>query len=235
MVWPGQLPSLRLNLYNVVLVLDLSRPSALGFLANAVHNLVQRGFPVRWGMVPALDGGDECGYSHVYICLCEEIVLTLAYCSGEDGETCVLGVRTPRAGYHHRVPHTRMSLNVPLHTSKLLRILPTSQIARTAVTPVSPSHPASSMPNPGPTLDWTLVEAEFYSVAGADADFAGIVAGTDERIKVEIDAAAHYAKRLSADLESAPYGHIFVNGKHFDLDEVGDMRLFLPSIASCVY
>ena len=106
MVWPGQLPSLRLNLYNVVLVLDLSRPSALGFLANAVHNLVQRGFPVRWGIVPALDGGDECGYSHVYMCICEKLVLTLASCSGEDGETCVLDDRECRPRCNQAVPRT---------------------------------------------------------------------------------------------------------------------------------
>ena len=235
MVWPGQLPSLRLNLYNVVLVLDLSRPSALGFLANAVHNLVQRGFPVRWGVVPALDGSDECEFPRVDHCDGKDVVLIPVFCSGEDGKSRVLGIRTPRPRCHHRVPYTRTSSNVPLHTSALLRILPTSQIARTAVTPVSPSHPASSTPSSGPTLDWSLVEAEFYSVAGADADFAGIVAGTDEQMKVQIDAAAHYAKRLSADLESAPYGHIFVNGKHFDLDEVSIMREFLPSIASCVH
>ncbi|KAH7929980.1 glycosyltransferase family 24 protein [Leucogyrophana mollusca] len=56
---PAQLFSpllqLRLNLVNVVLVLDLSNPRSLVFLANQVENVVNRGFPLRWGLVPAVE------------------------------------------------------------------------------------------------------------------------------------------------------------------------------------
>lgn len=61
MLYPGQLPSLRLNLFNVVLVLDLGAPNGLGFVANAVVPLIARGFPFRFGVVPAVESEDgEC-------------------------------------------------------------------------------------------------------------------------------------------------------------------------------
>ena len=58
MLYPGQLPSLRLNMYNIVLVLDLSQTSALNFIAGAVSPLISRGFPFRFGVVPAVETVD---------------------------------------------------------------------------------------------------------------------------------------------------------------------------------
>ena len=58
MLYPGQLPSLRLNMHQAVLVLDLARPSSLQFLAGGVQSLVSRGFPVRWGVVPNVENED---------------------------------------------------------------------------------------------------------------------------------------------------------------------------------
>lgn len=55
MPYPGQLPSLRLNLFNIVLVLDLSKTSALNFMGAAISPLIMRGFPFRWGVVPAVE------------------------------------------------------------------------------------------------------------------------------------------------------------------------------------
>jgi UDP-glucose:glycoprotein glucosyltransferase len=48
----GQLPGIRLNLFNTVLVLDLSQTSNLNVLAGAVFSIIQRNFPVRFGVVP---------------------------------------------------------------------------------------------------------------------------------------------------------------------------------------
>ena len=49
MLYPGQLPSLRLNLFTVVLVLDLSAPNSLMFVPNAVVPAAETG-----------DGDGEC-------------------------------------------------------------------------------------------------------------------------------------------------------------------------------
>ncbi|EIW78230.1 glycosyltransferase family 24 protein [Coniophora puteana RWD-64-598 SS2] len=46
---------IRANIINTVLVLDLSSPSSLAFLSNQVEGIVARGYPVRWGLVPAVE------------------------------------------------------------------------------------------------------------------------------------------------------------------------------------
>ena len=44
-------------------------------------------------------------------------------------------------------------------------------------------------------------------------------AGGDAAVEAHVDAARAYAKRLAADKDSAPHGHVFVNGVHFALDD----------------
>ncbi|KAJ7809887.1 hypothetical protein B0H14DRAFT_1493534 [Mycena olivaceomarginata] len=51
-LYPGQFHNIRLNLFNIVLVLDLSHPAALHTLTGAVANIVARGLPFRFGVVP---------------------------------------------------------------------------------------------------------------------------------------------------------------------------------------
>lgn len=43
---------MKLNLFNVVLVLDLSQTTSLSFIAGPVANIINRGFPLRFGVVP---------------------------------------------------------------------------------------------------------------------------------------------------------------------------------------
>jgi hypothetical protein len=54
-LYPGQAPSIRRNMYNVVLVFDLARPSSLRFITNTLSMLVDRLFPVRFGIVPIVE------------------------------------------------------------------------------------------------------------------------------------------------------------------------------------
>lgn len=54
-VYPGQFHSVRQNLVNVVLVVDLSKTSSLHFLAAPVNNIITRGFPIRFGVVPDVE------------------------------------------------------------------------------------------------------------------------------------------------------------------------------------
>ena len=42
-------------MYNVVLVFDLARPSSLRFITNTLSMLIDRLFPVRFGIVPIVE------------------------------------------------------------------------------------------------------------------------------------------------------------------------------------
>lgn len=42
-------------MYNVVLVFDLARPSTLRFITNTLSMLIDRMFPVRFGIVPIVE------------------------------------------------------------------------------------------------------------------------------------------------------------------------------------
>ncbi|KAJ7057937.1 UDP-glucose:glycoprotein glucosyltransferase-domain-containing protein [Mycena amicta] len=50
-LYPGQFHNIKLNLFNIVLVLDLSQSSSLNMVAS-VANIINRNFPFRFGVVP---------------------------------------------------------------------------------------------------------------------------------------------------------------------------------------
>lgn len=52
------LPSVKLNLFNVVLVLDLSQSSSLSFMVGPMANIIDRNFPLRFGVVPIVETED---------------------------------------------------------------------------------------------------------------------------------------------------------------------------------
>ena len=57
-MFPGQFPSVRRNLFNIVLVLDLSKPSSLYLLGGTIFNIIERGIPFRFGLVPHTTSDD---------------------------------------------------------------------------------------------------------------------------------------------------------------------------------
>ena len=73
-------------------------------------------------------------------------------------------------------------------------------------------------------MDWSVVKAAYDTLRSrhpeltpdVETDLDTILAGTES----DLDKARAYAKRLSTDLASAPDGHAFFNGKHFELDDV---------------
>ena len=54
-MYPGQLPTVKLNLFNIVVVADLAQASTLNFLGGMAINVIERGFGYRWGIVPAVE------------------------------------------------------------------------------------------------------------------------------------------------------------------------------------
>ncbi|KAF8631762.1 hypothetical protein AX15_002201 [Amanita polypyramis BW_CC] len=53
LMYPGQFPTVRRNLFNIVLILDLSKLPSLHFLAGTMSNIIERGIPFRFGLVPS--------------------------------------------------------------------------------------------------------------------------------------------------------------------------------------
>lgn len=58
-MYPGQFHSIKLNLFNVVLVLDLSRPASLNMITSAISGIISRGLPFRFGIVPLSESEDS--------------------------------------------------------------------------------------------------------------------------------------------------------------------------------
>ena len=96
------------------------------------------------------------------------------------------------------------------------------------------------MPFMGPTVDWKLARTEFAKLIDefvqkddvpedfpASVEFEAILSDTTEAMQEKLEKAKRYAKRLRADLASAPQGHVFVNGKHFNLDDVSRFCMLL--------
>ncbi len=84
---------------------------------------------------------------------------------------------------------------------------------------ISKGHAA---PRP-PSVDWSLVRQAFDALLAArddaetvETDLDTILEGTEGDLKKQ----RAYATRLSTTLESASQGHVFFNGKHFELDDV---------------
>lgn len=57
-MYPGQFPNVKRNLFNIVLVLDLSQTTSLNFIAGPMANILNRSFPLRFGLVPIVETGD---------------------------------------------------------------------------------------------------------------------------------------------------------------------------------
>ena len=54
-MYPGQFPSVKANLFNTVLALDLSKIPSINFIVGPVSNIIERGLPFRFGVVPIVE------------------------------------------------------------------------------------------------------------------------------------------------------------------------------------
>src|SRR6266550_6293999 len=52
-IFPGQFPSIKRNLFNIVLILDLLKPTSLHILGGTVSDIIDRGIPSHFGLVPS--------------------------------------------------------------------------------------------------------------------------------------------------------------------------------------
>ncbi|TFY57738.1 hypothetical protein EVJ58_g6843 [Rhodofomes roseus] len=173
-MYPGQFPNYRGNLFNIVIVADLSQTSSLHFLGTTVSNILGRSFPFRWGIVPIAESEEATKVARLVYFLME------------------------RVGNANTMEFIR-------HISQADR-----PVEKTTT-----------------TVDWALVRTAFSSFRASSQDHAEtpmpeldkILNGETEGLDESIQKARAYATRLGATVSSAPHGHAFVNGKHFELDD----------------
>ena len=65
-MYPGQAPTVRRNMFNIVFVLDLSRPASLHFISNTMSMLINRSYPVRLGIVPVVETEDGAKMARLF-------------------------------------------------------------------------------------------------------------------------------------------------------------------------
>lgn len=54
--YPGQLPSVRRDIHNVILPVDFTSKDDVFSVVETIQGLVKRKVPVRWGLVPKTTG-----------------------------------------------------------------------------------------------------------------------------------------------------------------------------------
>jgi UDP-glucose:glycoprotein glucosyltransferase len=54
-VYPGPFHTIKRNLHNTVLLLDLSQRASLTWITGPISTIIQRGFPFRFGVVPLVE------------------------------------------------------------------------------------------------------------------------------------------------------------------------------------
>jgi UDP-glucose:glycoprotein glucosyltransferase len=57
-MYPGAIPSVRLNLFNIILILDLSQIQSLHLLVGHMSTIINRNLPLRFGLVPSTESKD---------------------------------------------------------------------------------------------------------------------------------------------------------------------------------
>ena len=52
---PREFHSIKKNIFNVITVLDITNLNNLGFVSVTLMNLINRGYPFRFGLVPVIE------------------------------------------------------------------------------------------------------------------------------------------------------------------------------------
>ncbi|KAL1967613.1 hypothetical protein VTN77DRAFT_3128 [Rasamsonia byssochlamydoides] len=63
--YPGQLPSVRRDIHNVVVPIDLAREDDVRLLVNYIQVFIKRGVPVRFGLVPIVHSRDSISQAKI--------------------------------------------------------------------------------------------------------------------------------------------------------------------------
>ncbi|KAG8807237.1 hypothetical protein FRC17_004564 [Serendipita sp. 399] len=65
-IYPGSFHSIRLNLWNIILAVDLSNRESLIWIFQHVSNIIERKFPFRWGIIPLVDTPEAAKAARIF-------------------------------------------------------------------------------------------------------------------------------------------------------------------------
>ncbi|KAJ7608670.1 UDP-glucose:glycoprotein glucosyltransferase-domain-containing protein [Roridomyces roridus] len=210
-VYPGQFHQVQLNLFNVVLVLDLSSRDSLQTITNAVASIISRNFPFRFGIVPLVDGGEDSDSA--------KMARLFYHCVKTYGRRRTMGLL--------RQVYSSFPGNGGPTTLDWVAV---RAAFMELVEEVGPPVPVVSEDGE------TQAEAEIP----APPDFDAIIAAVGDS-EDPVQKGRKYVERLGADLASSPTGHGFVNGKHLEMDDLfwrgmqGEIQLQLQHLQEALY
>ncbi|TCD67335.1 hypothetical protein EIP91_000256 [Steccherinum ochraceum] len=189
-MYPGQFPSIKLNLMNIVLAVDLSQTSSLNFIGTAVDNIINRSFPFRFGVVPIVETEEGLQMARLFYWLIENV--------GRE-KTMQFIQRIGQVD----VPPQFLTYHVqwPLVRSEFSAVL-------TSLTPEDVQPDALSFD--------ALKNTKLDDILKGTGTVGDTVVGA---IESKVEKAKEYATRLGVSLEGGSQGSTFVNGKWFELND----------------
>ncbi|KAJ7855514.1 hypothetical protein B0H14DRAFT_3865227 [Mycena olivaceomarginata] len=206
--------NIRLNVFNAVLVLDLSlsRPAALYTLTGAVANIVAQGMPFRLGVVPLEETEEGAKIAKLFYHSMRNYGRrwTMEFLKA----VCVLVAPRPALSPSAPPPMSIYVPSLPLCASSpddMSRIYPslTHSLHYVLATSFIPAGPE-------PRLD---CDASIRPSRQNCAAEAGTSADTGISLAQTLERGCSCVERLGTGLAASPTGHGFVNGKHFDMDD----------------
>lgn len=72
-MYPGQFPTIRLNLFNVVVMLDLSQSTSVNFIAGPIANIIDREYAFRFGVVPIVETEEGMKMARLFYYLVDNV------------------------------------------------------------------------------------------------------------------------------------------------------------------
>ncbi|KAG2188930.1 hypothetical protein INT44_004072 [Umbelopsis vinacea] len=67
--YPGQLRTIRKNIYHVLFTVDLSQPNWAATIGGSVQDMIKKGYPIRFGVVPKLGSHRESSETSMALCV----------------------------------------------------------------------------------------------------------------------------------------------------------------------
>lgn len=65
-IHPREFHSIKRNLFNIIMVLDLTDTNILGFVSSTLMSLIERGYPFRFGLVPIIETEDSLKIARLF-------------------------------------------------------------------------------------------------------------------------------------------------------------------------
>ncbi|PPQ81692.1 hypothetical protein CVT26_007456 [Gymnopilus dilepis] len=207
-LYPGAMPTVKANLFNIVLILDLSDVLNLNFVSGAMSNIINH-IPLRFGLVPVVETDDGKKMARLFYHLIKSY-----------GRRKTLDVFRSIVLNYQRQGIQRDKIDWA----------DVRQAYEELVEKEREGNPEGDFPDLERIVDGSVGEAAGVSEdsttateaeAEAEADGSDVNANGKAKkdLSAPLDKIGKYTDRLAAKLARSPKGHVFFNGKHFNFDD----------------